>query len=178
MKIALFSSAELNISEENKKLAKKLAKYLKKYEVTLVTGGSLGIPSFIVEEYRALGGKTMMYSPDICPASHNKRFDNHNIRYYDEVVFAGGFTNRSLQIIEAVDGAIALNGRTGTLCESLIAIEEALPLIVLDGAGGVSEHFSQIVKFTDKKPFGFLEIGSSYGNQIDKLISHIKNHSS
>ncbi len=117
-----------------------------------------------------------MYSPDPCRSTHAKRHDNHNLIYYDNIVFGQGFTQRSLRMINDVDGAIALNGRTGTLCESLIAIEESLPLVVIDSAGGVCENFSNILGLTQKKPFGFLENGSSYCNQIDKLIAHIKNN--
>lgn len=177
MKIAIFSSANSFISKENKELALGIVNYLKKYNVTLVTGGSLGIPGFMIEEYKKIGGKTIMYSPDKCSNSHNLRHDNHSIDYYDEVIYGEGFTERSLKMIHNIDGAIALNGRTGTLCEVLIGIEESLPVIVIDSANGICENFQQIFELTRKPAFGFLEIGSSYGNQIDKLIDYIKKHS-
>jgi uncharacterized protein (TIGR00725 family) len=177
MKIAIFSSADSVMSNNNKELALGIINYLKKYNVTLVTGGSLGIPGFMIEEYKKIGGNAIMYSPDPCSISHKKRHDNHDIHHYDQIIFGTGFTQRSLKMINNVDGAIALNGRTGTLCEILIAIEESLPVIVIDSAEGVCEHFEKILSYTNKEPFGFCEIGSSYGNQIDKLISHIKKHS-
>ena len=177
MKIAIFSSADSYISEENKKICIDILKYLLNFDVVLVTGGSLGIPGFMVEEYKKMGGKTIMYSPDPDPEKHSLRHDNHEIYHYDEVFFDDGFTKRSLNMIKNVDGAIALNGRTGTLCESLIAIEEGIPIVIIDSADGVCEHFKEIISYTEKEPTGFLEIGSSYGNQIDKLINYIKKHS-
>ncbi len=177
MKIAIFSSADSYISEDNKKICINILKYLKKFNVTLVTGGSLGIPGFMVEEYQKISGRTIMYSPDPNHTQHEARYDNHDVSYYDEVIFGEGFTERSLKMINQVDGAIALNGRTGTLCESLIAIEEQLPLVVIDSTEGVCEYFKDILRYTKKKPRGFFEVGSSYGNQVDKLINYIKKHS-
>ena len=78
MKIAIFSSADSNISESNKNIVGNIARYLKKFDVTLVTGGSLGIPGYMVEEYKKLGGKCIMYSPDACLDSHGLRHDNHD----------------------------------------------------------------------------------------------------
>lgn len=175
MKIAVFSSADSKISKKNKILVKKIAQCMFKYNITLVTGGSLGIPGFLVEEYKKIGGKTIMYSPDSNQESHNKRHDNHDLSYYNHVYFGKGFTERSLNMINEVDGAIALNGRTGTLCEMLIAIEEQVPLVVFNNAGGVCKHFKTIIKFTHKTPVGFLEIKPFRNNSIKNLICEIKN---
>ena len=178
MRIAIFSSAENNFSPENREISLAVVHYLRQFNVTLVTGGSSGIPAFMVEKYKGLGGKTVMFSPDKNMREHMKREDNHkSLEFYDEIFYGDGFTDRSIEMIRYVDGAISLNGRTGTLCESLIAIEESLPLVVIDSTGGISEHFSTIMGFTNKQPYGFLGVGSSYGNQIDKLISHIKKQS-
>lgn len=176
MKIGIFSSASFRVSSKNKKLAKSIAEYLKEKGVEVVTGGSLGIPGIVVEHMYKLGGKTTVYSPDKDTESHGRRHDNHNLDFYHNKKFIQGFTARSLAMIKSIDGAIVLNGRIGTLSEFTIAIEEGLPVSVLEETGGIADHLKTIIKISKKKyPKDKIYFTSSYKKAVDNLISKKKN---
>jgi len=171
MKIGIFSSASFKVSSKNKKLAKSIAEYLKEKGVEVVTGGSLGIPGIIAEHAYNLGGKTSVYSPDKDGENHHKRHDNHSLDFYHNKKFIPGFTARSLKMIKSIDGAIVLNGRVGTLSEFTIAIEEGLPISVLEGTGGITDHLKKIIKISKKKYLkDKIYFTSSYKKAIDNLI--------
>lgn len=172
-KIAIFSSADPKIAKEYRDLAKVIAHYFINKDVILVTGGSLGLPGFIIEEFSNLGGETIMFSPDPDPHKHKLRFDNHDLDYYNHVVFGNGFTSRSLEMIKYVDGAVVLNGRTGTLCEFTIAVEEGLPVAVITNTGGISDHLSEIIKIVDKEFPASVFFGDSVEEQLNKLLNDI-----
>ena len=172
-KIAIFSSADPKIAKEYRGLAKAIAHFLIDKGVIIVTGGSLGLPGFIIEEFSKLGGETVMFSPDPDPHKHKLRFDNHDIDYYNHVVFGNGFTSRSLEMIKYVDAAVVLNGRTGTLCEFTIAVEEGLPVAVITNTGGISDHLSEIIKIVNKEFPASILFGDSAEEQLDKLLNDI-----
>ena len=173
IKIAIFSSAEIPISDELKLLSQDIARYLVQKNLILVTGGSVGIPGQIIEQAHKLGGETIMFSPDINMDEHNERFDNHKVEFYNEVVYGNGFTSRSLEMIKFVDCALVLNGRTGTLCEFTIAVEEGLPVSVVTETGGMSDHLSDILKIVNKEFPNKILFGPNYKKQIDLLLENI-----
>jgi predicted Rossmann-fold nucleotide-binding protein len=170
IKMAIFSSAEEKINDELSSLCKDIALYLSTKNVEIVTGGSTGIPAKIVSEARNLGIVTTMFSPDASELSHQERFDNHSIDFYDNVVYGEGFTARSLQMITYVDCALVLNGRTGTLSEFTIAIEEGLPVSVITNTGGISDHLFEILEIINKQFPSKIHFGDDYKEQIDLLI--------
>ena len=141
--------------------------------MTIVTGGSLGIPGHISEEAHGLGGHTIMFSPDKNIEQHNQRHDNHEIKFYKEVVYGEGFTSRSLEMIRSVDCALVLNGRTGTLSEFTIAIEEGLPIAVITNTGGIADHLENIITIINKEFPQAVLFGNSYQNQIKFLLQSI-----
>ncbi len=74
-------------------------------------------------------------------------------------------------MIKSIDGAIVLNGRVGTLSEFTIAIEEGLPISVLEGTGGITDHLKKIIKISKKKYLkDKIYFTSSYKKAIDNLI--------
>ncbi len=171
MKIGIFSSASFKVSSKNKKLAKSIAEYLKEKGVEVVTGGSLGIPGIIAEHTYKLGGKTSVYSPDKNKKDHDKRHDNHCLDFYRNKKFIPGFTARSLAMIKSIDGAIVLNGRIGTLSEFTIAIEEGLPVSVLEGTDGITDYLKTIIKISKKKySKDKIYFTSSYKKAVDNLL--------
>ena len=171
MKIGIFSSASFKVSSKNKKLAKDLAEYMTKKGMEVVTGGSLGIPGVVAEHTYKIGGKTSAYSPDRNKKTHHERHDNHSLDFYHGKKFIPGFTARSLVMIKNIDGAIVLNGRIGTLSEFTIAIEEGLPVSVLEGTGGITDHLKKIIKISKKKySKDKIYFTSSYKKAVDNLI--------
>ncbi|MCB9809159.1 hypothetical protein H6776_02045 [Candidatus Nomurabacteria bacterium] len=174
LRIAIFSSASQEIEQQNISLSDQIGELLAKHDVTVVTGGSTGIPARVVESAKEHGGKTIMFSPDSDHTTHQERHDNHSMDFYDSIFFGEGFTERSLRMIQNIDGAIVLNGRTGTLSEFTIAVEEGVPVAVITGTGGISDHLSHILDIIDKEFPEEVFFGNDYQEQIRKLISHLE----
>ena len=176
MKIAIFSSWLPTVSEENKKLTEKIATYLCEKSVTVVTGGCSGIPAIAIETAHSLGAKTIGYFPmkdqqDYYDRQHEENV--HNIEFYSTAHFVSGFTARSLEMIKNVDAAIVLNGRIGTLSEFGIAIEEGLPLAVIEGTGGISSELQNLTKLAKKEfPNNEVIFEEDYKKAIDELIKN------
>lgn len=179
MKIAIFSSWLPQISQENRSLAEKIGKYLAEKDIIVVTGGCSGIPAVCIESAHEHGAKTMGYFPH---KDHDDYYDRqheentHDIKFYSTAHFVHGFTARSLEMIKNVDAAIVLNGRIGTLSEFGIAIEEGLPLGVIEGTGGVTDELQRLTKIVKKEfPNNEVVFGTDYKQLIDSLI---ENHNS
>lgn len=177
MKIAIFSSWLPEVTDTNKKLTKDIARYLSEKCITVVTGGCSGIPAIAIETAHECGAITIGYFPlkdqqDYFDRQHEKNI--HCINYYSTTHFIAGFTARSLEMIKSVDAAIVLNGRIGTLSEFGIAIEEGLPLAVIEGSGGISDELKNITKIANKE-FSNNEVifDIDYKKAIDILI---RNH--
>ncbi len=176
MKIAIFSSWLPEITQENRDLIVKISEYLCSKNITVVTGGCSGIPALAIETAFNLKNKTMGYFPlkdqqDYFDRQHEKNI--HCIDFYSTAHFVAGFTARSLEMIKNVDAAIVLNGRIGTLSEFGIAIEEGLPLAVIEGTGGVSNELRTIVTVAQKElPNNEVIFEKNYKKAIDKLIEN------
>jgi uncharacterized protein (TIGR00725 family) len=179
MKIAIFSSWLHDVTEKNQSLAKQIAAHLVEKGITVVTGGCTGIPALCIEEAHRLGGKTIGYFPlkdqqDYLDRQHEKNI--HRIEFYSTIHFVAGFTARSLKMVTHVDAAIVLNGRIGTLSEFGIAIEEGLPLAVIEGTGCISDELQNIAKIAKKEfPNNEVIFEKDYKKAVDGLIESYLN---
>lgn len=179
MKIAIFSSWLPDVTQENKKLAHDIGTYLAEQGIEVVTGGCSGIPALCIESAYHTGAKTSGYFPH---SNRNEYHDRqheknvHDITYYSTAHFITGFTARSLEMIKNVDAAIVLNGRIGTLSEFGIAVEEGLPLGIIEGTGGITDELKTIVRVAQKEfPNNEVVFGDDYKKVIDMLIKKHKN---
>ena len=150
MKLAILGSASSIVSIENKELCKKVGKYLAQKKITVVTGGSHGIPGFVVRSAFEAGAETEVYSPDEDRERHQLRSDNISLKYFKNHKFIPGFTARSLEMIKSVNGVLVINGRIGTLSEFTIALEEGLNIGVIKGTGGIADHLEYIILIAKK----------------------------
>ncbi len=179
MKIAIFSSWLPQVSKENKKLAKEIAEYLAEKNITVVTGGCSGIPALCIEEAYRCKTETIGYFPHKDQSDYKDRQheeNTHDIKFYSTAHFIHGFTARSLEMIKNVDAAIVLNGRIGTLSEFGIAIEEGLPLAVIEGTGGVTDELQRLTKLVKKEfPNNEAIFEQDYKKAVDVLIENYQN---
>lgn len=174
MKIAVFGSAKNEISPYVEIICKEIGVYLAEKGVTVVTGGSSGIPGLIVKSAFEAGANTEAYSPDENEIAHEKRNDNLSLEYFKSHKFIPGFTARSLAMIKDCDGALVVGGRIGTLSEFTIALEEGLHVAVIKDTGGVSNHLEYIVNIAEKEfPNQAVIFESDYKKAIDFLIEAI-----
>ena len=172
-KIAIFSSARPHVDDEVLELSHMIGKYLAENNILVVTGGCLGVPGEVVKSVKENGGVTEAYFPDFDPSSHSIRHDNLDVKYFDLYKFIPGFTERSVKMIEDVDGAIVLNGRMGTLSEFSIAAEEGLPLAVVKGSGGITDQLEHIIEIAEKEYATPIYFNSDYRQAIDSLVSYL-----
>lgn len=176
MKIAIFSSWSHTISDSNKQLAQDIGRYFAEKNITAVTGGCSGIPAIVIESTHQHNGKTIGYFPvrDHGHYTDSQHLENiHDIQFYSQANFVEGFTARSLQMIKNVDAAIVLNGRIGTLSEFGIAVEEGLPLGIIEGTGGITDELKTIVRVAQKEfPSNEVIFGDEYKKVIDMLIEN------
>jgi hypothetical protein len=176
MKIAIFSSANTKIPDHLKALAFEIGVYLAHQGITVVTGGCVGIPGIVVDGALSVGGKTEAFYPDINEASLNLNRDVHNNDRLDKFSyknFFNGFTERSLRMIHAVDGAIILNGRIGTLSEFTIAIEEGRDVCVIKKTGGIADQLEEIIKIADRELPNKIIFEEDWKKGVNNLIRHI-----
>ena len=170
MKLAIFGSADGAVSVENERLCKNIVVYLKQKEVTIVTGGSLGVPGLIARLAFEAGAETEVYSPDENAEQHHARSDNAPLHYFKKHTFNSGFTARSLEMIKNIDGAIVIGGRIGTLSEFTIAVEEGLDIAVMKGSGGIADHLEYILLIAKKEFQNKILFEENYKEAIDKLL--------
>ena len=181
MKIAIFSSASSQMTEENIALAQNIGKYLAKKGIIVITGGSTGLPSVVSKAAFQNGAWTEAYYPDIDERGllMNTRVHNNCLEdIYTHKKFFKGFTYRTVRMIEDADGAIVFNGRFGTLSEFTIAVEEGLKLAVIEGTGGITDEIRRLAKIVDRQfPNSHVVFSNNYKEAIDKLITNIKSNS-
>jgi uncharacterized protein (TIGR00725 family) len=150
MKLAIVSSASESYPQKTNSTTENILRILDKNTV-IMTGGSLGVPGLIIKQAKQLGFKTVAYSPDPDEVSHNNRYDNLSLDYFDEIHHIKGFTARSLQMIIDADAILLLNGRVGTLSEFTIALEEGKRVAVLTNTGGVADHLEYVLSVAQKE---------------------------
>lgn len=169
MKLAILGSASNIVSAENENLCKEAGEYLAQKKITVVTGGSHGIPGFVVKSAFEAGAETEVYSPDEDVEQHNLRPDNLSLKYFKNHKFIPGFTARSLEMMKNVDSVLVINGRIGTLSEFTIALEEGLNIGIIKGTGGIADHLEYIISIAKKEFKNKIIFDTDYKTVIDKL---------
>jgi len=122
------------------------------HNINIATGAAVGIPHVIGTGARNAGSKLVGFSPSSNALTHSRQIDNAPINNFDSIHFNGaGFTARSLEFISSVDALIMIAGRMGTLSEFTIGFEEGIPIFILKGYGGISDHIEEIISHADKE---------------------------
>src|SRR3989344_4928263 len=119
----------------------------------LMTGATTGLPHEAAVGYKRAGGSM---SVGISPASSKVE---HVMKYrlptrpYDAILYTGmHYVGRDAFLINSSDAVISIGGRLGTLHEAVMAIETHTPIGFLQGAGGTSEHITEIMKAAGREP--------------------------
>lgn len=173
MRLAILGSASNIVSAENENLCKKVGRYLAQEKITVVTGGSHGIPGLVIKSAFEAGAKTEAYYPDEDEEQYNLRSDNLSLKYFTNHNFILGFTARSLYMLKRVDGVLIINGRIGTLSEFTIALEEGLNISIIRNTGGIADHLEYIISVAKKEFPNKIIFDADYKVAIDKLIDLI-----
>ncbi|MCB9808848.1 LOG family protein [Candidatus Nomurabacteria bacterium] len=174
MNIAIFGSALSDPEQKNITLASHMGREVAKRKHTLVTGGCVGIPSYAIAEAFNNNGETHGYFPvhkeeEIHNLAHI--YNNDTSENYTQKIFLRGFSKRSIAMIENVDAVIIINGRMGTLSEFAMAIEEGLPIVVMNGSGGITDHIKEILAMTGRSDYEKIFFTDSATLAIDWIES-------
>jgi len=153
MKIALFGSAAVDSSQKHSAIAQEIGKEVSQRKHILITGGCVGIPSHAVQSAFSNRGETHGYFPvDNEQDIHGLAgvYNNDTQDHYTSKTYLRGFSKRSVAMLENSDAVIIVNGRMGTLSEFAMAVEEGLPIVVMEESGGIANHIKTILTMTGR----------------------------
>jgi len=174
-RVGIISSA---VEPDDKSLirkAKHIGKMLASHNINIATGASIGYAHIIGSAAKIKGVELIGYSPAKNSFLHQQKSDNALIKNFDEIYFnENGFTARSINFLTSVDAVIMLAGRIGTLSEFTIAFEEMMPIFILKGFGGISDHIENILDIAKKESKSRVFIFSNEKKLIEKLSSFLK----
>lgn len=169
--VGIISSAIAVKDPDHLKLFNGLGKYFAKNNINIATGAGIGIPHVIGVAAKDSGSRLFGFSPSTNSLTHSRSFDNAPISDFDVIHFNGeGFTARSLEFIKAVDALVMTSGRMGTLSEFTIGFEEGVPIFVLKGFGGISDHIEDILLHSKKEGLIPPVINESPDKLLDDLL--------
>ena len=163
MKIGVYGSSAGELMEENLKKAAALGEAIAKAGHSVVTGACNGLPAAAQSAAFEAGGETIGFSPT-ASASEHKAYGGPTEGFTKVVYIPGDYehkTNlttcqkyRNVSSVAAVDAAIIIGGRIGSMNEFTIAHDLGKVIGVLEGSGGISERAIAILLEDAKKEKG------------------------
>ncbi len=181
MKIGVFGSAAGALSAEAKAKARELGRQIAKLGHTLVTGACPGLPYEAVLGAVELGGKCIGYSPAINLEGHKKVHD-FPVKGFTDFVFVPDIEQlkeplvarkyRNIASVSAVDAAVIVGGRTGTMNEFTIAFDLGKRIGVLENSGGITDQAIQVLlKDLDKDNGAKIVFNSDPVSLIEQVVN-------
>ncbi len=148
MKIGIFGRTKA----DNKKIiskAKEIGRIIASNNHVVVTGGTEGYPHVVALAAIQAGGKAVSYAIGLSISDHSQ-FHNIDLSQYTNVIFQKKYFNkkllyvdnylRSLDMCSAVDMAIIIGGRVGTMYEITILSGMSKDIFILKGSGGIARQ--------------------------------------
>jgi hypothetical protein len=166
MKIGVYGSAAGSIPNEVKRSAKEIGRQIARRECTLVTGGCPGLPYDAVLGAHELGGRCIGYSPATDLEAHTNLY-KFPVSGFSEFVFVPkdvpkeyvDVNNttvckkyRNVASVAAIDAAIIIGGRIGTMNEFTLAYDFQKNIGILKGSGGITKEAIKILLRDIDKP--------------------------
>jgi len=143
--IAVSGAAEVshcckNIVEISKELGREIAKQ----KCVLITGATTGVPYFVAQGFKEVGGLSIGFSPAASERAHLKTY-RLPIDVFDIMIYTGAdYVGRNMIMTKSADGVIIVCGRMGTLHEFATAFEIQKPIGVLEDTGGTADKIRLI----------------------------------
>ena len=129
-----------------KDLAREAGKAIAQRGHHLLTGATTGLPNFAAEGAKAEKGMSIGLSPAQNSYSHVRNYGLPT-EMYDLIFYTGmDFIGRDVLLIQSSDAVISIGGRIGTMHEFAVAMELGKPVGILEGAGGTSELFDEVLE--------------------------------
>jgi uncharacterized protein (TIGR00725 family) len=169
MCVGVMGSAGGNLDDKARQLAHRMGAAIAKRGYILVTGACPGLPQEAVKGAKEERGIVVGVSPALNLEEHVGKYHSPS-RGYDAIIYTGsGLMGREVENIRSCDVVIFAGGRSGTLGEFAIAYDEAKVIGVLEGTGGITEHFSEIISMMKKSTGALVCYDADPERLLDKL---------
>lgn len=172
--ICVSGAARGETVEESKDLASQLGKAIAEAGHALMTGATVGLPNYAAEAYKAAGGKMSVgISPAASKLEHTKKY-RLPTKAYDVILYTGlHYVGRDMLLITSSDAVACVGGRLGTLHEFTIAFEADVPIGLLEGSGGISDHVKELLDLAQPLRDGAL---ITFDKNPKSLIKQLEDH--
>jgi len=169
MTVGVMGSAGGKLEDRARQLAYRLGAAIAKRGYVLITGACPGIPHEAVKGAKEEGGIVVGVSPALNLEEHVRKYHSPT-RGYDAIIYTGsGLMGREIENIRSCDVVIFAGGRSGTLGEFAIAYDEAKVIGIMEGTGGVTDHFKEIIGMMKKETGAILCYDADPERLLDKL---------
>lgn len=180
MKVGVYGSGAGDIGEEVEKKAVAIGRGIAERGHTVVTGACPGIPYQAVLAARDAGGETIGFSPAVNLKQH-KEDDRYPSKGFSELIFIpddydyanvkdARYKYRSISSIVAVDAAVIIGGRTGTMNEFTNLHDMGKDIGVLKDTGGITDRAIEVLMEDIDKEKGARVI---FESDPDKLLDRL-----
>lgn len=132
--------------EQGRGLAETAGQHIARAGHSLLTGATTGLPDHAAKGYKLAGGRMSLgISPASTKVEHVLKY-RLPIEQYDAILYSGlHYVGRDALLINSADAVVSIGGRLGTLHEFTIAMETKTPIGFLQGAGGISTEFKDLM---------------------------------
>ena len=169
MSVGVMGSAGGKLEDRACQLVRRLGGAIARRGYILVTGACPGIPHEAVKGAKEEGGIVVGVSPALNLKEHVAKYHSPT-RGYDAIIYTGsGLMGREIENIRSCDVVVFAAGRSGTLGEFAIAYDEAKVIGVLEGTGGITEHFREIIGIMKKETRAIVCYDADPERLLDKL---------
>lgn len=162
MKIGVYGSASGSIGRSVDEKAREVGREIARRGHILVTGGCLGIPYEAVLGTYELGGECIGFSPATDVDCHANVYGLPTDGFSEFVFIPKHYVHvneravclkyRNVSSVAAVDAAIIIGGRIGSMNEFTIAFDLGKNIGVLEGSGGISDRAIKVLLEDANKP--------------------------
>lgn len=169
IKIAVSGAAETTYCSANAlDMTKELGNEIAKQGAVLVTGATTGAPYWAAIGAKDAGGFVIGISPAATEKEHVEKYELP-LDYHDLIVYTGfGYSGRNLLLTRSADAVVISCGRIGTLNEFTDVFEDAKPIGVLTGTGGMADELNDIVANAHRGPGKIV-----YDNDPKRLVERV-----
>lgn len=151
MTVGVMGSAGGKLEDRALRLVHRLGAAIAGRGYVLITGACPGIPHEAVKGAKKEGGIVVGVSPALNLEEHVGKYHSPT-KGYDAIIYTGsGLMGREIENIRSCDVVIFAGGRSGTLGEFAIAYDEAKAIGILEGTGGITDHFKEIIGMMKKE---------------------------
>lgn len=171
-KIAVSGSAVDNCSPGAFKKAYEVGRQIALHNCVLITGATIGVPSWATRGAKSAHGISIGLSPAASKLAHTKTYKLPT-KYMDLIIYTGfDYTGRNMLMTRSADAIITICGRIGTLNEFTSAFEDKKVIGVLTNTGGTSDDIINLLK-NAKRGKRFVVFDDDPKRLVEKVINMI-----